>query len=94
MELQDSMMSRKDKILALNALDSLASADGNPSVEEQAIIESIKNAIQEASVGLMGGLGNILSSTIARRSQAIANAPNRELFLDDYIKNKVYYLVV
>lgn len=93
MELQESMMSRKDKFLALNALDSLASADGNPSVEEQAIIESIKNAIQEASVGLMGGLGNILSSTIARRSQAIANAPNRELFLDDYIKNKVYYLV-
>jgi len=92
-ELQQAMVSRRDKALALSAIDELARSDGDLSAEEQAILGSIKTAIQEASVGLVGNLGNILGSTIARRSQVIANAPNRELFLDDYTKNKVYYLV-
>lgn len=93
MDLQNAMKSRADKTLALAALDSLASADGDLSTEEQAIIDSIKVAVREASTGLIGGLGNLLGSSLAKRSQVIANAPNRELFLDDYIKNKVYYLV-
>lgn len=93
MELQDALRSRADKALAHNALTSLASADGDLSAEEQAIIASIKTAIDEVSTGIMGGLGRLLGNSLMKRSSVIANTPNRELFLDDYIKNKVYYLV-
>ena len=92
-DLQSSLKTSQDKELALTMVDELVSADGEISVEEQASVEEIKSAIRDANVGVLGSMGNFLGSSLNRRSKAIENAPNRELYLDDYVKNKVYYSV-
>jgi uncharacterized tellurite resistance protein B-like protein len=38
-------------------------------------------------------LSRLIRGPIQRRSQAVANAPNREQYLEDFIKNRVYYVV-
>ena len=77
--------------MALTMIDELVSADGEVSDEELAAAEEIKSSIREANVGVFGGMGKFLGNSMNRRSQAIENAPNRELYLDDYVKNKVFY---
>jgi uncharacterized tellurite resistance protein B-like protein len=44
-------------------------------------------------VGVIGQLGRLIRGTVQRRSQVVANAPNREEYFEDFIKNKVYYAV-
>jgi uncharacterized tellurite resistance protein B-like protein len=39
-------------------------------------------------VGLWGSLSRLL---IGRRAQAATSAPNREAYLDDFVRNRVYY---
>jgi uncharacterized tellurite resistance protein B-like protein len=90
-DLLANLRSKQDKQMALTMIDELAAADGQVSTEEQASVNEIKNAIEEANVGVLSGMGSFLGSSLNRRSQALANAPNRELYLDDYVKNKVYY---
>jgi uncharacterized tellurite resistance protein B-like protein len=92
-ELQASLSSSRDKAMALTMIDELAGADGEIAPEEQATVEEIKLFIQEANVGVLGGMGKLLGNSMNRRSRAIGNAPNRELYLDDYVKNKVFYNV-
>lgn len=92
-DLQDNLRTRADKELALRMIDQLAAADGQVSAEEQASVDAIKHAIEEANVGLLGGMGSLLGNSINRRSKALSSAPNRELYLDDYVRNKVYYSV-
>ena len=92
-DLQSSLKTSQDKELALTMIDELVSADGEISAEEQASVEEIKSAIRDANVGVLGSMGNFLGSSLNRRSKAIENTPNRELYLDDYVKNKVYYSV-
>ncbi len=92
-DLQASLRSSKDKELAIGMIDQLLSADGEISAEERETAEQIKSAIRHANVGMLGSMGNFLGSSVNRRSKAIANAPNRELYLDDYVKNKVFYNV-
>ena len=90
-DLSRAMSSRADKELALRALDDLIHADGEiPEAEEKAA-EEIQRAIEEANVGVIGGIGKLIKGTIQRRSEAVANAPNREAYLEDFIKNRVYY---
>jgi uncharacterized tellurite resistance protein B-like protein len=90
-DLQSSLKTSQDKELALRMVDDLVSADGEISPQEQISVEEIKSAIRNANVGVLGGMGNFLGSSLNRRSKAVENAPNRELHLDDYVKNKVYY---
>lgn len=90
-ELQESLASSQEKSMALTMIDELVSADGEVSDEELAAAEEIKSSIREANVGVFGGMGKFLGNSMNRRSQAIDNAPNRELYLDDYVKNKVFY---
>lgn len=89
-ELQDALRSPQDKALAVDAVDSLVNADGELSDEELAAAEEIKSAIQDVNVGLFGSMSKML---VNRRSNVIANAPNREMYLDDFEKNKIYYKV-
>jgi len=89
-ELQDALASPEDKSLALTAIDELASADGELSDEELDAVEEIKSAIQDVNVGLFGMMGKMLTN---RRSKATVGAPNRELYLDDFEKNKIFYKV-
>jgi uncharacterized tellurite resistance protein B-like protein len=89
--LQASLKSSRDKEMALTMIDELAAADGEISPEEQARVDEIKAAIKDANVGVFGSMGSFLGSSVNRRSSAVTDAPNRELYLDDYVKNKVYY---
>jgi uncharacterized tellurite resistance protein B-like protein len=92
-ELQLALRSQSDKKLALSALDDLIRADGEITQEEAKVAEEIKSAIQSAGVGILGGMGKLITGPIHRRSQALENSPNREAFLDDFIKNRVFYSV-
>jgi len=90
-ELTRALSSRADKELALKALDDLIRADGEIPAAEERVAEEIRQAIQDANVGVIGGIGKLVKGTIQRRSEAVANAPNRETYLEDFIKNRVYY---
>jgi uncharacterized tellurite resistance protein B-like protein len=90
-QLKDELRSAADKQLALRALDELVRADGSISEEERVVVEEIKTQIESADTGLMGAMGRMLRAPLARREQALAEAPNREQHFEDFIKNKVFY---
>jgi uncharacterized tellurite resistance protein B-like protein len=87
-DLRYAIRTTRDKELALSALDDMLKADGQMTDQEAEAISEIRTAIESADIGLFSGL---VKGMAGRRSQAVANAPNRELYLDDYVKNKVYY---
>lgn len=90
-ELQDRLASRKERDLAFSALEDLIQADGQASAEKQAVVGEIRSALEAVDVGLLGQLGRLVHVPVQRRSEAVAHAPNRELFLEDFIRNKIYY---
>lgn len=90
-ELKRLIRSPRDKQMALQALDDMACADGSPSEGEQQVIDEIKAAIDSASVGVLSGIGNMVSGALERRSKALANAPNRELNFDEFVRNKILF---
>lgn len=92
-ELTMALSSRADKEIALEALDDLIHADGELPEAEERVADEIRQAIQDADVGVIGGIGKLVKGSIQRRSEAVANAPNREAYLEDFIKNRVYYSV-
>ena len=92
-DLQARLKTEDDKRQALEAVEALASADGSISQEERAVVDDIETAIRDARSGITARWGHFLGSSVSRRASAAANAPNRELYLDDYTKNKIYYSV-
>jgi uncharacterized tellurite resistance protein B-like protein len=92
-DLQASLKTSQDKELALIMIDELVEADGVISADEQTSVDEIKTAIKDANIGVLGSMGNFLGNSVNRRSKVVTEAPNRELYLDDYVKNKVYYSV-
>ena len=89
-ELKMNMSSAADRELVLTSLQDLISADGNVTEEEQLVLEEITGELDDVNVNLFGNMGRLLRGPVQRRSQA-ANTPNRELYLDDFIQNKIYY---
>lgn len=87
-DLQDAIRAPEERELALQALNELVHADGEVSDEEELAVTEIRDAIASADVGV---LGRLVKGMTGRRSRAVANAPNREDYFDDYVKNKVYY---
>ena len=49
--------------------------------------------IESADVGILGPLSRLMRGSLNRRSQEAANAPNREVYLEDFTHNKIFYLV-
>jgi uncharacterized tellurite resistance protein B-like protein len=92
-DLGAALSSSHEKAMAVTMIDELVNADGEITAEERETAEEIKTAIQEANVGVLGGMSKFLGNSVNRRSQAVERAPNRELYLDDYVKNKVFYNV-
>lgn len=90
-ELQAALHSRKDKEIALAAVRAMVQADGVVTDEERAVLEEIEAAIDAVDVGAFGQIGGAVRGALARRSDAMADAPNRERYYDEYLKNKVYY---
>ncbi len=90
-DLKVKLRNAGDKRLALDALDQLIDADDIITDDERAVVEQIKQEIEGATVGVIAGLGRLLRGSAQRRSAQVSGAPNREQYLDDFVKNKVYY---
>ena len=92
-ELLVQLKTPEDKALAITALNEVVSADGRVSDSERAVLEEIKPMIESADVAILGPLSRLMRGSIKRRSQEAANAPNREVYLEDFTHNKIFYLV-
>jgi uncharacterized tellurite resistance protein B-like protein len=92
-DLQAALRKPQDRELVLSTLDELVRADGVVTDEEVAVLEEIRSAIDTWGVGIITQLARLIQGPIQRRSQAVANAPNRERYLEDFIHNRVYYVV-
>ena len=90
--LQAQLSSSADKAAAIQALDHMVQAGGDVGASEQAVVDEIKAAIQNGSHGPTAHWSRFTKSSVQRQSQAVQNAPNRELYLDDFVKNKIFYL--
>jgi uncharacterized tellurite resistance protein B-like protein len=86
--LQAQLSTAEQRELALSKLDELVSADGVVSEQERAVVAEVRAALESADVGLWGSLSRLL---IGRRAQATTAAPNREAYLNDFVRNRVYY---
>lgn len=87
-ELEEALRTPEDKLMAISAIDEVIHADGELSASEMEIAEEIKASIQGSKIGIFSRMGKMLAS---RHTEAINDAPNRELYLDDYEKNKIFY---
>lgn len=92
-DLQNALQSPQQKQAALLALQNMVDADGLVTEGEREVIIEVRNAIESVEVGMLGGLQRLVGGAMQRRTAAVANAPNREAYFDDFIKNKVYYSV-
>jgi uncharacterized tellurite resistance protein B-like protein len=90
-ELQVVLVSKEDKAMVLAKLDQVVQADGELTSEEQAVIDQVRDSIEQADTGLFSGLGRLVRGPVTRRSQKVANAPNRELYYHDFLNNPIYY---
>ncbi len=92
-ELLVQLKTPEDKALAIAALNEVVSADGRVSDSERAVLEEIKPMIESADVAILGPLSRLMRGSINRRSQDAPNTPNREVYLEDFTHNKIFYLV-
>ncbi len=90
-ELRAALSEREQVDLAILMIDELIHADGEITAAEREAAEQIKSAIQDTRVGIFGNLNRLIQASINRRSNALQNAPNRELYLDDFQKNRIFY---
>lgn len=90
-ELKAALSTPREKALAMAKLEELAAADEVVTGEERAVVKEIKDALQEADVSILGRMGRLLRGPVQRRSEAVAESHNRELFLDDFLKNRIFY---
>lgn len=90
-DLQAALRTPRDRAFVHAALDELVHADGAVSEQERAVVYEIKRALDAVDLGFVAQLGRLLRGPVQRRSDAVAHAPNRERYFDDFIKNRVYY---
>ena len=90
-ELQIETQTFEDKKLIFEALNQLASADGEPGDSEKKTISEIKEAINDVNTHVINQMGKLVGFAMQRRSKAAAKSYNREHDLEDFIKNKVFY---
>jgi uncharacterized tellurite resistance protein B-like protein len=69
----------------------MINADGVATGKELVIAREIEEAVRTADIGVGGLFSRFSRNLLNRRSEALANAPNRETQFNDYVKNKVYY---
>jgi uncharacterized tellurite resistance protein B-like protein len=89
-ELKRAMRRPRDRELALSALENVVSADGAVTDKERAVLDSIKSALEETDLSLFAQIGRLIRGPLQKRSAA---APEREAFLDDFMKNRVFFAV-
>jgi uncharacterized tellurite resistance protein B-like protein len=77
----------------LQALDQMVQADGSIDETEQAMVEEIKTALQNGNTAPPHRWSLLTRSRMEQRTQTVQNAPNREIHMDDFVKNKIFYHV-
>ncbi|MDX1521927.1 MAG: hypothetical protein R3264_09895, partial [Anaerolineae bacterium] len=92
-ELRSQLRTPRDRDLVYTTLDELIKADGVVTEDELAVEQEIRQALDDVNLSLIGQLGRLFKGPIERRSEAVAHAPNREHYFEEYIRNKVYYKV-
>ncbi|NIS81138.1 MAG: hypothetical protein GTO14_13250 [Anaerolineales bacterium] len=90
-ELQSTILTSQDKTLASDTLKTLIHADGIVTPEESAVAQKIQSVIDDVNVNIFGQMGTLMRSSMRRRSNVVSQAPNRELFLEDFLRNRIYY---
>jgi uncharacterized tellurite resistance protein B-like protein len=91
-ELSGVVRTEADKALVMNSLAALVQSDGEVGESEAAVLADVQRAFDEGR-SASGQLGRLLRGAAGRRSQTLRDAPNRENYLDDFVRNRVYYLV-
>jgi uncharacterized tellurite resistance protein B-like protein len=91
-QLRSKITTPLGKQLVFDALDALVAADGRISEEEHRIVEEIKASFESGSSSSLGKVSRLFKDRSAT-APAVAAGPNREIFLDDYIQNRVYYVI-
>lgn len=89
-ELQGELRTQQDKEMAIMAIKSTVNADGHATDQEKEFIKEIESAIEEVNTGMLGKIGR---SLLNNRSKELSSSPNRELYMDDYENNKIYYSI-
>jgi uncharacterized tellurite resistance protein B-like protein len=92
-ELRETVWSQEDKTDVYSALKRMVEADGQVTEEEQAVLDRLQTSIESLDTGVVGDLGRLVRGAMRRRSEAARNAPNREKYFEDFLKNRVYYEV-
>jgi uncharacterized tellurite resistance protein B-like protein len=92
-ELQAEKWTPDDRAFAIEALTNLIKADGSVTSNEQAIIAEVTAAIDAAAGGNPKSLGRLFGRSVKQVSQPVASAPNRERDLEEFMKNKSYYMI-
>ncbi|MFN2189435.1 MAG: TerB family tellurite resistance protein [Candidatus Promineifilaceae bacterium] len=90
-ELQNSLRSKQQKEMVIETMKHVMEADGTVSEDEKEVILEIEKAIDSVETGFFGDLERLVGGAVNRRTKAVANAPNREQYFDDFIQNKVFY---
>lgn len=93
LELNDRLSTHEDRALATEALEKVLSADGELQASERKLLEEVKPRIEGGSSNLIAPLSKLIRGSTNRRSQQVSQAPNREAYLDDFVNNKIFYLV-
>ncbi len=90
-ELQEAIRTPQEKELVKMYLRRIAEADGPPSEAELQVVDDLIAQVDGAETGWMNSLNRFLGGALSQRSAVVANAPNREKYFNDFLKNKVYY---
>lgn len=88
--LRDAIRTPADRQLALDSLNSLENTD-SAGQREADVIQKIRAAIEAVEISLGSRIGQLLGLSRPAQPLAPEDAPNRELFFDAYMRNRVYY---
>ena len=90
-DLRAAIRTRKDKELASETLERLIQADGTVTPEERAVANEIQSAIDSINTNIFSRMGKMILVSAKKRSQTVAGTANRERYLEDFIRNRIYY---
>jgi uncharacterized tellurite resistance protein B-like protein len=92
-ELQAAKWTPADRQMAIEVLTRLAQADGSVTSDEQAVVAEVTAAIDAAAGGNAKSLGRLFGRSVRQVASTSAGAPNRERDLEEFMKNKSYYMI-
>lgn len=90
-ELAAQLSGPRDREVALRMLEEILSADRVVTPEERTALDDIRAALNTVDLGLINRIGRLFKAPL--RSGSSANKPNRELLLEDFLNNRVYFAV-